>query len=97
MCPRSEPLPTRVYLPHHILRTQVCFTYTRSINSEAVCWEIDNLCFVFLHCRCVCSPGYVGDDCSVDYNDCEEHRCQNGAQCVDELSGYSCICPEGYR
>uniref|UniRef100_A0AAX7UH19 Slit homolog 1a (Drosophila) n=1 Tax=Astatotilapia calliptera TaxID=8154 RepID=A0AAX7UH19_ASTCA len=55
-----------------------------------------DLYFVFLHCRCVCSPGYVGDDCSVDYNDCEEHRCQNGAQCVDELNGYSCICPEGY-
>lgn len=67
------------------------------LNSEAVCWEIDDLYFVFLHCRCVCSPGYVGDDCSVDYNDCEEHRCQNGAQCVDELNGYSCICPEGYR
>lgn len=48
-------------------------------------------------CRCVCSPGYVGDDCSIDYNDCEEHRCQNGAQCVDELSGYSCICPKGFR
>lgn len=47
--------------------------------------------------RCVCSPGYVGDDCSVDYDDCEEHRCQHGAQCVDELNGYSCICPEGYR
>uniref|UniRef100_A0A8C5E9N0 Slit homolog 1a (Drosophila) n=1 Tax=Gouania willdenowi TaxID=441366 RepID=A0A8C5E9N0_GOUWI len=52
---------------------------------------------VLLFPRCVCSPGYVGDDCSVDYNDCEEHRCQNGAQCVDELNGYSCICPEGYN
>lgn len=51
----------------------------------------------FAFSRCVCSPGYVGDDCSLDYNDCEEHRCQNGAQCMDELNGYSCICPEGYR
>ena len=56
-----------------------------------------SLITVFLYCRCVCSPGYVGDDCSLDYNDCEEHRCQNGAQCMDELNGYSCICPEGYK
>uniref|UniRef100_A0A665VJX1 Slit homolog 1 protein n=1 Tax=Echeneis naucrates TaxID=173247 RepID=A0A665VJX1_ECHNA len=46
--------------------------------------------------KCVCSPGYVGEYCSINYNDCVEHRCQNGAQCVDELNGYSCICPEGY-
>ncbi|KAG7245602.1 hypothetical protein CRUP_000807, partial [Coryphaenoides rupestris] len=45
---------------------------------------------------CVCSPGYVGDDCSVDYDDCNEHRCLNGAQCLDEFNGYSCICPDGY-
>lgn len=53
--------------------------------------------FGFVFCRCVCSPGYVGDDCSINYDDCRENRCQNGAQCVDELNGYSCICPEGYR
>uniref|UniRef100_A0A674BPL8 Slit homolog 1 protein n=1 Tax=Salmo trutta TaxID=8032 RepID=A0A674BPL8_SALTR len=46
--------------------------------------------------QCVCSPGYVGDDCSVDYDDCEENRCQNRAQCVDQLNGYSCSCLDGY-
>ncbi|XP_030235556.1 slit homolog 1a [Gadus morhua] len=46
--------------------------------------------------KCVCTPGYVGDDCSVDYDDCNEHRCLNGAQCLDEFNGYSCLCPDGY-
>uniref|UniRef100_A0A8C8ITI9 Slit homolog 1 protein n=1 Tax=Oncorhynchus tshawytscha TaxID=74940 RepID=A0A8C8ITI9_ONCTS len=46
--------------------------------------------------QCVCSPGYVGDDCSVDYDDCEENRCPNRAQCVDQLNAYSCSCPDGY-
>ncbi|CDQ95758.1 unnamed protein product, partial [Oncorhynchus mykiss] len=46
--------------------------------------------------QCVCSPGYVGDDCSVDYDDCKENRCPNRAQCVDQLNAYSCSCPDGY-
>uniref|UniRef100_A0A673LCT1 Slit homolog 1 protein n=1 Tax=Sinocyclocheilus rhinocerous TaxID=307959 RepID=A0A673LCT1_9TELE len=46
--------------------------------------------------KCICAPGYVGDDCSVNYDDCKEHRCQNGAQCVDEVNRYSCVCPKGY-
>ncbi|KAK7148029.1 hypothetical protein R3I93_012363 [Phoxinus phoxinus] len=46
--------------------------------------------------KCICAPGYVGDDCGVNYDDCEDHRCQNGAQCVDELGGYSCVCATGF-
>uniref|UniRef100_A0A8D0H6Q3 Slit homolog 1 protein n=1 Tax=Sphenodon punctatus TaxID=8508 RepID=A0A8D0H6Q3_SPHPU len=46
--------------------------------------------------KCECTPGYVGDNCSVDYDDCLDHRCQNQARCVDELNGYSCVCAEGY-
>uniref|UniRef100_A0A8B9JDG9 Slit homolog 1a (Drosophila) n=1 Tax=Astyanax mexicanus TaxID=7994 RepID=A0A8B9JDG9_ASTMX len=46
--------------------------------------------------KCVCAPGYVGDDCSVDYDDCQEHKCQNNGECVDEINGYSCSCTRGY-
>uniref|UniRef100_A0A8K9X7Y4 Slit homolog 1a (Drosophila) n=1 Tax=Oncorhynchus mykiss TaxID=8022 RepID=A0A8K9X7Y4_ONCMY len=54
------------------------------------------LTHVCVCCRCLCSPGYVGDDCSVDYDDCKENRCPNRAQCVDQLNAYSCSCPDGY-
>uniref|UniRef100_A0A673B616 Slit homolog 1b (Drosophila) n=1 Tax=Sphaeramia orbicularis TaxID=375764 RepID=A0A673B616_9TELE len=46
--------------------------------------------------ECVCLPGWVGPDCGIDYDECVNHRCQNGAQCVDHLDGYSCVCPQGY-
>ncbi|XP_056264639.1 slit homolog 1b [Pseudoliparis swirei] len=41
--------------------------------------------------RCVCVPGWVGPDCSLDYDECLDHRCQNGAQCTDQLDGYRCL------
>lgn len=52
---------------------------------------------VCVHCRCECTPGYVGEHCELDYNDCEENKCQNGGQCIDAINGYTCVCPEGYR
>ncbi|CAM2117906.1 unnamed protein product [Caretta caretta] len=46
--------------------------------------------------RCECAPGYGGDNCSLDYDACRDHRCQHGAQCQDEGNGYSCLCTQGY-
>ncbi|KAL6466434.1 hypothetical protein MHYP_G00242380 [Metynnis hypsauchen] len=45
---------------------------------------------------CVCAPGWTGPNCLVNINECAQHRCQNGATCVDEVGGYSCQCDRGY-
>uniref|UniRef100_A0A8C4LRD3 Slit homolog 1 protein n=1 Tax=Equus asinus asinus TaxID=83772 RepID=A0A8C4LRD3_EQUAS len=45
---------------------------------------------------CECAPGYTGDNCSENQDDCRDHGCQNGAQCLDEVNSYSCVCAEGY-
>lgn len=97
VCSRKKPLQTSVYLPHHHIWTQVCLLPEAEVTVNTLTRRCVFTLIWLLFCRCVCSPGYVGDDCSVNYNDCEEHRCQNRAQCVDELNGYSCVCPEGYR
>ncbi|KAJ8354503.1 hypothetical protein SKAU_G00220700 [Synaphobranchus kaupii] len=43
---------------------------------------------------CVCPPGFEGDRCDVDTDDCGSSPCHLG-RCVDGLNSYSCICPPG--
>uniref|UniRef100_A0A8C5HG05 Protein eyes shut homolog n=1 Tax=Gouania willdenowi TaxID=441366 RepID=A0A8C5HG05_GOUWI len=45
---------------------------------------------------CFCTPGWSGQNCRINVNDCIQHWCQHGATCVDEIDGYSCLCPRGY-
>ncbi|GFY70270.1 protein eyes shut homolog [Trichonephila inaurata madagascariensis] len=46
---------------------------------------------------CFCVPDYHGKFCELQYNECiPEPSCENGATCVDDVDGYSCICPAGY-
>ncbi|XP_035265464.1 von Willebrand factor D and EGF domain-containing protein [Anguilla anguilla] len=43
---------------------------------------------------CVCPPGFEGDRCDVDTDDCGSSPCHLG-RCVDGLNSYTCICPPG--
>ncbi|XP_040033836.2 protein eyes shut homolog [Gasterosteus aculeatus] len=45
---------------------------------------------------CICTPGWSGQNCRTNVNDCVQHWCRNGATCVDEIDGYRCLCPRGY-
>ncbi|KAI4882944.1 hypothetical protein NFI96_022810 [Prochilodus magdalenae] len=41
---------------------------------------------------CVCTAGWTGPNCLVNINECVQHRCQNGATCVDKVAGYRTLC-----
>ncbi|XP_049734735.1 protein HEG homolog 1 isoform X1 [Elephas maximus indicus] len=47
--------------------------------------------------RCVCSPSWRGDDCSVDVNECLLNPCPPLATCNNTQGSFTCKCPVGYQ
>ena len=50
--------------------------------------------------RCTCPEGYIGPDCTINVNECDElngkpNPCQHG-KCVDQYGGYKCTCDDGW-
>ncbi|XP_061867715.1 protein crumbs homolog 2 isoform X2 [Colius striatus] len=45
---------------------------------------------------CWCQPGFAGETCSIDINECESQPCQNGGLCQDLVNGFLCHCLPGY-
>mgnify|MGYP001180613452 CR=1 FL=1 len=69
-----------LYLPH--LRTTFLFMVS----------VID----IFFPFRCVCQPGWIGDMCDVNVDDCDPNPCVNGGQCIDDVNDFSCVCEQGF-
>ncbi|KAG8141786.1 hypothetical protein E2320_006463, partial [Naja naja] len=45
---------------------------------------------------CSCHPGFEGETCSINTDECESEPCKNGGNCMDLVNGYHCDCLPGY-
>ncbi|CAN7998902.1 unnamed protein product [Ixodes hexagonus] len=45
---------------------------------------------------CRCAPGFVGEFCQSDVNECPSRPCHNGGRCQDHPGGFFCSCEFGW-
>ncbi|RXN10513.1 eyes shut-like protein [Labeo rohita] len=57
-----------------------------------------NPCLHNSTCRanCFCKPGFSGQHCEEDINECASNPCQNRGVCQDLVNGFQCNCVPGY-
>ncbi|XP_052271799.1 neurogenic locus notch homolog protein 2-like [Dreissena polymorpha] len=45
---------------------------------------------------CVCDKGWIGLDCMLDINECDQNPCQNSGTCTNTQGSFNCNCLSGW-
>ncbi|XP_035672264.1 protein crumbs-like [Branchiostoma floridae] len=53
-------------------------------------------CFNESYAYCECAPGFVGDRCDINVDECPSDSCQYAGRGVDGVNSYTCQCVPGF-
>ncbi|CAL4102763.1 unnamed protein product, partial [Meganyctiphanes norvegica] len=71
---------------------QILFVPSNICGFNGRCVSLENSAF-----SCVCDPGYSGEYCHINVNDCTSNPCRNGGTCVDLNNEFQCVCDIGWE
>lgn len=94
--PNSPPLNTTANAPDgrrvQILKPKTKFKCTQPSDCQNGALCHNGMCF--------CLPGFTGDTCDVNIDECRQHGgqpCFNGGVCIDMINEFKCECAPGFR
>nr|XP_058967977.1 uromodulin-like [Pocillopora verrucosa] len=84
------------------LKTEANFYYRGSKNACDKSFQCQNnaTCqsgFTLKGYRCLCPPGFKGEFCETDFDECKgNHACHESANCTNTIGSHVCDCQPGY-
>lgn len=73
------------------LQIDPCTANGNPCNNGATCVALQQGRFM-----CECLPGWEGQLCETNIDDCAEKPCLLGSNCTDLVGDFSCTCPPGF-
>ena len=64
-------------------------------NQPPICAHGGKCVNTFGSYHCQCAPGYKGEFCDDNVDDCQPNPCYNGGSCIDGDNSFQCSCTEG--